>query len=121
MIEAGDAVLHGVARGQHQNGHALPGLPQLAAHCEAIAARNHYVENYQVVGVDRRLIQGVVAGACDIDSIGLFAQAFSHESRNARIVFGKQQAHASIIRQVRQKVRLLLPAHDSNPPCRQVQ
>src|SRR5213080_3288550 len=87
MIEAGDAVFHGVARGQHQNGHALPRFSEFAANLKTVAAGNHHIEDYQVVGSDRRLIKRVVAAVGDIHGVGLFAQALGHESRDARIVF----------------------------------
>src|SRR5216684_6741078 len=90
VIEAGDAVLDGIARGQHQNGHALARFSELAANFKTVAARNHHVEDHQVVSIDRGLIEGVVAGTGNIDGVRLFAQALGHESRDARIVFDKQ-------------------------------
>ncbi len=105
VIEACDAVFHGVARGQHQNGHALPRFSQLAANFKTVATGNHHIEDHQVVRIDRHLIKRIVAGIGDIHGIGLFAQALGHESRDAPIVFNEQEPHASIIRQVQGKVR----------------
>src|SRR3989440_6099270 len=44
VIEARYAVFHGVARGQHQNGHALARFSQLAANFKTVAAWNHDIE-----------------------------------------------------------------------------
>jgi hypothetical protein len=87
MVQPCDAVLHSVARRQHQDRHALAGFSQLAANFETVAARNHHVEDHKIVGIDGRLIEGIVSRGGDIDGVGLFAQALGHEPRNARVVF----------------------------------
>jgi Stage II sporulation protein E (SpoIIE) len=107
VIEAGDAVLDCIARSQHQNGHALTRFSKLAANFKTVAARNHHVEDHQVVSIDRGLIKRIVAGVGNIDGIRLFAQALGHETRDARIVFDKKQPHASIIRQKQRKSEIL--------------
>src|SRR5262249_46785118 len=65
----------------------------------AVRRGNYYVENHQVVGIHRGLIEGIVPGRGDIHGVGLFAQTLSHKARNPRIVFHKEQPHAFIIRQ----------------------
>src|SRR6266566_2962327 len=49
----------------------LTGLAQLAADFEAVTARNHHIQDHQVVCVDGRLIQRIFAGRGDIDGISL--------------------------------------------------
>ena len=100
MVQARDAVLHGIARGQHQNRHALAGFAQFAANCETIRRGNHHIEDHQVVGVYRRLIKCIFACRRYIDGVRLFAQSFSHEPRYPRIIFHQQKPHESIIRQI---------------------
>ena len=87
MIEPGNAVLDGIARSQHKNGHAPAGLAQLAANFKTVAARNHHIEDDEVVSIDRRLVKRVVAGIGNIYGVRLFAQALGHESRDTSIVF----------------------------------
>ena len=81
VIEADDAV---------QNRHALAGLAQLAANFKTVGARNHHIEDHEVISIDRCLIKRIVAGIGDINGVRLFAQALGHESRDTSIVFDKQ-------------------------------
>jgi hypothetical protein len=87
MIQAGDAVFHGIAGGQHQDGHALSGFAELAAHRETVRGGDHHVEDHQVVGVHRCLVQRILAGSGDIHGIGLFTQPFRHKPRDPWIIF----------------------------------
>ncbi len=99
MIQPRDAILDGVPRGQHQNGHALPCFAKLAAHRETVRRGNHHVEDDEVVRVHCRLIKRIFARARDIHRIRLFTQPFSDESRDPRIIFHQEKPHKSIIRQ----------------------
>src|SRR5229473_6402488 len=98
MIETANTIFNCVACGQHEDGHPLARFSQLAAYLKTIAARNHDVQDYDVIRVDGRLIEGIVTGCGDVNGIRLFAKAFGHEPCNARIVFDKWKPHASMIR-----------------------
>ena len=76
-----------------------------SADFEAVPARDHHIEDHQVVGINRRLIQSVFPGRSHINGISLLPQSFGHEPRDACIVFDQQEPHESIIRQVGGKVR----------------
>ena len=99
-IEAGDAVFDGIARGEHENRHALIQRTNGAADLKAIFPGNHHVENNEVIVVDFDLIQGVGAGGGHVDGVGLLLQTASDETHDAGIVFDEEQSHGSIIRQI---------------------
>jgi len=90
VIEADDAVLDGIASGQHQNRHALAGLRSSRQTSKPLGPGIITIEDHEVVSIDRCLIQRIVAGIGDINSVRLFAQALGHESRDTSIVFDKQ-------------------------------
>ena len=53
-IEAGHAVVHGAAGGQHEDGRAKSGGAQFAADRVTILDGKHHVENHEVVFIDLR-------------------------------------------------------------------
>ena len=93
-IQAFHAVVHGAARGQHEDGGAKARAAKFPADGVAVLHRQHDVENHDVVLVDGGLVQGLFAVAGDIDGIGLFAEAFGDKSGDPGFVFDQQDAHA---------------------------
>src|SRR5271157_4075085 len=105
-IEALNAIVHGAARGQHEDGSAKARTAQFPADGVAVLHRQHDVENHDIVLVDGGLIQGLFAVAGDIDGVGLFAEAFGDEAGDSGFVFNQQDPHAerpstSIVRERR--------------------
>jgi len=114
-IETANAVLDGVSRRQHQDGHSPPGFSQSAAHFEPVRSRNHDVQNDQVILIDVRLIQRFFAGHCGIDRVGLLAQSLDHKPAHPRIIFDQQNPHGCIIREsaAQSAVLAVLPARET--------
>ena len=63
VIETSNAIIHCVARRQHQNGHALSGLPQFLTNRKAVGRRDHHIEDGEVVAIDRGLVKGFFSRA----------------------------------------------------------
>ena len=93
-IEAGHAVVHGIARGQHQDGRAESRGAQFAADRVPVLQGQHDVQDHQVVVVDGGLVERAFAIAGDIHRVGLFAQALGDESGNTGFVFHQQNPHS---------------------------
>ena len=89
-VESLDAVVNRVARRHHKDWHGRACGAQFAADLEAVFARKHDVEDYQVVVVDVRLIERALAVLRDINSVGLLAQTLRHHPRRARLVFDQK-------------------------------
>ena len=60
-IEARHAVVHGVARGEHQDGRAKSARAQLTANGVAVLQRQHHIENYQIVLMHGSVVDGLLA------------------------------------------------------------
>jgi hypothetical protein len=87
------------ARGQHEDGDAGPGGAQFAANRPSILAREHHIQDEEIVLVDRGQVDGLVAIGGDIDGVGLLAQAPGDEAGDPGFVLHQQNAHAvSIVR-----------------------
>ncbi len=99
MIEAGNAILDGVASRQHQDGYAMPSLAETPANLKTVHAGDHNVENDEVVGVDVGLVESVLAGGRGVYGVGLFAQTPYDEALDAWIVLDQQDSHPCIIRE----------------------
>ena len=89
-IEAGDAVGHGVARGEHQHRQLVAGLPPFGAQCHAVLPRHHPVEDGQVeAGRRGRFVRAVR----DLHPEAFFLQAARQQPRRFVIVFYQQDVH----------------------------
>ncbi len=93
-IEAGYAVVHGVAGGQNENGPAVTAGAGFAAHGIAVFAGQHQVEDDEVVGVDGGQVDRLLAIAGDIHGVSLLAQTAGDEARYPFFVFHQKYAHA---------------------------
>ena len=75
-VQPFDARLHGVARGHHEDRHRAARFADRAADGEAVAHRQHDVEDHRVVVGGADLEDGGVAVAGDVHGVGLLAQPF---------------------------------------------
>ena len=71
-IQSQDFFADIIARGQHQHRHPAAALAQRATDGQAIAFRQHPVENDQVVSDLAQLFERLTARATDIGDIALF-------------------------------------------------
>jgi len=118
MIEACDAVLDGI-RARSASRWACAGrISESSRHTsKPLRPGIMNVENHQIVRVDRCLNKARRLPVPATSHKRRFAHAnLWPRSRDARIVFDEQKPHASIIRQVRGKVRYLLSVHDFGEP-----
>ena len=93
-VEAGDAVLDRVARGQHQHGRPDAGAAQPPAGLEAVEARQHHVEHDRVVGVRLRHPERVLAVRRHVGGEPLAGQPAPDQARHPQVVLDDQHAHA---------------------------
>ncbi len=93
-IQPRDAIVNGIARGQHENRRAETGAAQFAADRVAALQRQHHVQDDNVVRIDRRLIQGAFSVGRNIHRVSLLPQALGQESGDADFVFHQQNTHA---------------------------
>ena len=82
-VEAGDAVLDRVARGEHEHGRPDAVVAQAAADLEAVDAGQHHVEHDRVVVGGARHPQRVLALDGDVGEQPLVAQAAADQARRA--------------------------------------
>ena len=96
-VEAGDPVLDGVPRGQHQHGAQTPLSRPAAADRPPSTPGQHQVEHDRVVLGRLRHPEGVVPRACDVDRVALLAQAAPQQPCHLHVVLDDQHAHARIL------------------------
>ena len=92
-VEAGDAVLDRVARGEHEHGRPDAVVAQPAADLEAVDAGQHHVEHDRVVGGGARHPQRVLALDGDVGEHPLVAQAAADQGGQLDLVLDDQHAH----------------------------
>jgi hypothetical protein len=92
-VEAGDAVLDGVAGGQHQDRRQHPGGTEPVAGLEAVDARQHHVEHDRVVGVGVRHPEGVLALYRHVREQAFLTEALANQARKLDFVLHDQHAH----------------------------
>ena len=97
-VEPGDAVLDGVARGQHQDRRPDAVVAQAAAGLEAVDARQHHVEDDRVVLGGARHPQRVLAARRHVRDDPLLAQAAADQRRHLHLVLDDQHPHRPILR-----------------------
>src|SRR5271166_2734783 len=106
-VQSLDAIVDGIPRREHQDGHALFAGSDRTASSEAILTWNHHVQDHYIVVVDLHLIESIVAIGNDVDSVGLFLKSTDHEACDTRIVFDKQESHTRIIRQFIKEISMI--------------
>ena len=94
-VEAADAVADLAARGEHEDRRPAVALAQRAADLEAVAAREHHVEDDGVVLPHRGLHERGVAVAGHVDRVALVAQPALDGPRQLRVVLDEQQPHVA--------------------------
>ncbi len=92
-VEATDAVVHTVARGQDQHGQALVLCPQAREEFIPRTAWQAKVEHQCRVGCARQRVFGGNAVARPVDLEARLAQADLQGVAQQRVVFGEQDAH----------------------------
>ncbi len=96
-VEAGHAVVDRVARREHEDRrpHAL--VAETAADLEAVAAREHDVEEDRVVRRRHRHPERVLPAPGDVRGVALLAQAAGEQVRELLLVLDHEHAHGSIV------------------------
>ena len=94
-VEAADAVATSVARGEHEDRRPALALAQRAADREAVAARQHHVEDDRVVVPHRAPAAAGVAVDRHVDGVALVAQPALQRPDELRVVLDDEQPHLS--------------------------
>src|SRR5471032_1147457 len=92
-IEAGDALLLGVARRRHQHRRELLARAHRAQHLQAILARQAQVQQHQIVGLGLQGRIGHRAVLDPVDGVVLGPEQVEHHFADHRVVFHQQQSH----------------------------
>jgi len=92
-VEACNPVFDRVAGREHQDGHAGACRAQLPADCEPVFARQHDIEDDQVVVIEVGPLQRFLAVHHDINSVSVFAQPFGEHLGGARFIFNQKNTH----------------------------
>ena len=92
-VEAGDPVLDGARRGQHQYARGALARHQLAADLVAVHERQVAVEDDDVIGIDGGLGQRRFAIEHDVDGETVVPQAPRDRVRQPLFVFDEENAH----------------------------
>ncbi len=95
-VEAGDAVLDGVARGEHQDRRPHVVSAQAAADLEPVEARQHHVEHDDVVLGRAGHPDRVLAAVRDVHGYALFLEPALDEARHLGLVLNNEHAHGYI-------------------------
>jgi hypothetical protein len=92
-VEPGDAILDGVAGGEHQHGRPHAVVPKPPARLEAAQAREHDVENDRVVRMRAHHPHGVLAPRGDVRRVSFLDEPAPDEAGHPRLVLDDQDAH----------------------------
>ena len=92
-VESYDSVLDRVPCCEHQDWKNRTSRAHLAAHLKAIFARQHDIQNHQIIVVDARLIQRHLPVRRDIYGVALLAQSLRQHLCGRGLVFYQQDAH----------------------------
>src|SRR5439155_21590061 len=96
-IQAGDPVLDGIARREHQHRCPNPAREQPSAGLESVDSRQHHVEDDCVVVVGARHPQGVLAGLGDIRRQPFPRQPTMDQARHPQLVLDDKHPHGHIL------------------------
>ena len=97
-VEAGDAVVDRIPRGEHEHGHPDAGVAQRAARLVAVEPGQHHVEDDRVVRMRLRHPERVLAGRRDVGAVALLDEPAPDQSRHLHLVLDDQDAHTGILR-----------------------
>ena len=89
-VESGNALLHRVERGEHENGHGALSLPNGPADVEPVQDRHEDVEDDGVVLVLREQSESGSAVGRAIDQVRCLAQSAGDGLAQLSIVFGQK-------------------------------
>jgi len=92
-VEASDAILHPVARGEHQHRRPSALRSQLATDREPISAGQHHVQHDRVVVLVESPVQRVLAVRDGVNGIPFFLQAATHGPGHLELVFDHEDPH----------------------------
>ena len=92
-VEAGDLVVHAVARGEHEDRRSNVARAERSGHLQAVALGQHDVEHDRVVGVDECFDDGSLTVADDVDGVRVLAKALRERLRQQGVVLRNQQSH----------------------------
>ena len=92
-VEAGDPIVEGAARGQHQDRRPDAVAAQAPAGLEAVDPGQHHVEDDGVVVGGARHQQGALAFVGDVDVQPFLAQPATQQGRHLHLVLDDQDLH----------------------------
>ncbi len=92
-VEAGDAVLHGIARRQHEDGHRLATGPHLLQQFQPIAVGQAEIENGGVIGPDLQRSARIGAKSDCVHREAGTRQRRAEDLHDAHFVLNDQEPH----------------------------
>ena len=92
-VQAGDAVAHSIARGEHEDGRGIADRAQAAADLDAVHPRHHHVEQHRVGCALSQHRQGLVAIRCELDLGAREGQGAPHCGADGLLIVGDQDPH----------------------------
>ena len=95
--EPGDAVAHGILRGQEQHRHVVAGLAQPLQHGHAVEVGHHDVEHHGVGGELARGLQRLESGARGADLPPLHAQRHRQQVGEHLLVVDDEHAQGGAV------------------------
>jgi hypothetical protein len=91
-VQAGHAVVDGVARGQHQHGRAVAGLAQALADLQAVDSRHGNVENDRVEPRLGQPVERLAAVGGELDFVSVQPQRAIERGAHGRLIIDDQHA-----------------------------
>ena len=92
-VEALDAIVDRVARGEHQHGRPVTGLPQAPADLEPVEPRHRDVEDDRFGGRGGQPIEGFLAVGGEVDVVPVKRERTLQCCANGRLVVDNQDLH----------------------------
>ncbi len=86
-VQSGHPIVHRVARRQHEDGRVESAPAQFPANVMSVLDRQHDVQNHQVIGVHRGLVERLLAIGGHVHGVSLFPKAFGNEARHSCFIF----------------------------------
>ena len=96
-VEAGDAVVDGVASSQHQHGRPDAVASQAAADLEAVHSGQHHIEHDRVVRNGSRHPERFLPAIGDVGRVTLLAESAAQQLPELLLVLHHQDTHGSIL------------------------
>lgn len=92
-VQAADAIVHGVARGEHEHRRPAIGGAQPPAHLETVDLREHHVQDDCAVGELTAMPDRVRTVHGDVDGVALLLQATLEQRGHPLLVLNHQNPH----------------------------